>query len=137
MSNNSNLGQCGLTVLRIVVGIVFLLHGWQKVTVYHLEGVTGMLIGLGIPLPSVSAAILITVELIGGAALILGLGTRWVSWLLAFDMAVAILTFHLKGGFFAPMGIEFPLTLLAATICLALAGPGSVALDSLIAKRAA
>ncbi len=130
-----SLGSCGLTVLRVVVGIVFLLHGWQKVSVFGLHGVTGMLSSLGIPLPNVSAVILIGVELIGGALLILGLGARWAALLIAIDMTVAILFVHLKAGFFSPKGFEFPLTLLAAAICLALAGPGSLSLDAVIGKR--
>jgi len=117
------------------VGIVFLLHGWQKVSVFGLHGVTGMLSSLGIPLPNVSAVILIGVELIGGALLILGLGARWAALLIAIDMTVAILFVHLKAGFFSPKGFEFPLTLLAAAICLALAGPGSLSLDAVIGKR--
>jgi putative oxidoreductase len=44
------------------------------------------------------------------------------------DMIVAILTFHAKHGFFSPMGIELPLTLLAASICLVLAGGGAFSL---------
>ena len=135
MKDAAGLRSCGLTVLRVVLGIVFLMHGWQKVSVFHLQGVTGMLAGLGIPLPNVFAVILMTVELIGGAFLVLGLGTRWVAPLLAIDMTVAILTVHLKAGFFNPRGFEFPLTLLAAAICLALAGPGSASLDALIQKR--
>ena len=41
------------------------------------------------------------------------------------DMLVALITVHMKDGFFVPSGIEFPLTLLAALICLAISGGGS------------
>jgi putative oxidoreductase len=135
MDNNSSLSSWGLTVLRVVVGIVFLAHGWQKISQMGVHGVAGFLGMLGIPLPAVSAAVLIAVELLGGIALILGLGTRWASLLIAFDMLVAILAVHLKHGFFMPQGFEYALTLLAASIALALAGGGAASLDSALRRR--
>ena len=126
MSDGLKLQSCGLTVLRIVVGIVFVMHGYQKVHVFHMQGVTGMLSHLGIPLPAVFAVILTTVELLGGILLITGLATRIPSVLLAIDMLVAIVTFHMKNGFFAQTnGIELPLTLLGALVCLAISGGGA------------
>jgi putative oxidoreductase len=85
---------------------------------------------MGIPLPQVSAAVVIAVELLGGAALILGLFTRWAAAALAIDMAVAVVMVKLPGGFFAPQGVEFELTLCAAALTLALVGAGGVSLDA-------
>jgi putative oxidoreductase len=133
--NNSTLGSWGTAVLRLVVGVVFAAHGWQKVHM-GIHGVAGFLGMLGIPAPVVAATVLISVELLGGIALIVGFGTRWVAILLAFDMAVAILAVHLKNGFFLPQGFEFALTLLAASICLALTGSGAASVDSALSKRA-
>jgi putative oxidoreductase len=131
---NRNLSPCGATVLRIVVGIVFTAHGWQKVHM-GVHGVAGFLGSIGIPVPTVAAGILIAVEFLGGIALILGLGTRWAAMLLAFDMVVAILAVHLKNGFFMPTGYEFAFTLLGACISLALTGGGSASLESALTKR--
>jgi putative oxidoreductase len=126
MADGTKWQSCGLAVLRIVVGVVFAMHGWQKIHVFHLAGVTGMLSHLGIPMPTVSAVILITVEFLGGILLITGLATRGPAVLLAVDMIVAIITVHMKHGFFVQTGgYEFPLTLLAALICLAISGGGS------------
>ena len=135
MNNNASLNSWGPTVLRVVVGIVFLAHGWQKISHMGIHGVAGFLGMLGIPIPAVSAAVLIAVEFLGGIALILGLGTRWVSLLIAFDMLVAILAVHMKNGFFMPQGFEYPLTLLAASISLALTGGGAASLDSALIRR--
>jgi putative oxidoreductase len=134
MSNGSNQSW-GITVLRIVVGIVFLAHGAQKVFTFGHHGVTGMLGSMGIPLPSVMSVVLMAVEFLGGAALVLGLLTRWAAALNGFDMVVAILAVHLKNGFFNPMGFEYPLTLLAACIALAVIGPGAGSVDGALAKR--
>jgi len=134
MSNGSNQSW-GLTILRVVVGAVFLAHGVQKVFVFGHGGVTGMLGSMRIPLPSIMAVVLMAVEFLGGAALVLGLLTRWAAALNGFDMIVAILAVHIKGGFFNPKGVEFPLTLLAACIALAMLGPGAASVDGALAKR--
>jgi putative oxidoreductase len=118
----------GLAVLRMVVGIVFLVHGYQKLFKFGFHGVAGMLGHIGIPLPGFFAVVVTLVEFVGGILLILGLATRIAAAFVAFDMLVALLAVHLKNGFFNPMGIEFPLTLFAAAICLALAGGGVLSL---------
>jgi putative oxidoreductase len=66
----------GLTILRVVVGIVFFVHGLQKLFFMGFGGVAGMMEGLGVPAPGLFAVVLTLVELLGGLALILGLITR-------------------------------------------------------------
>ncbi|MGO9096784.1 MAG: DoxX family protein [Bryobacteraceae bacterium] len=126
----------GLAALRMMVGVVFIAHGYQKLFVYGLAQVSGMFGHIGIPLANVAGPLVAFVELLGGLALFFGLGTRWVAILLAINMAVAVLAVHLKGGFFAQGGgFEYPLTLLVANVALALAGPGACAVDNLICKK--
>jgi putative oxidoreductase len=74
------------------------------------------------------------VEFLGGLALVLGLFARWAAGLLAINMAVALLTVHLKGGFFVPEGFEFVLTLLAACLALACLGSGALSVDAALAR---
>jgi len=120
----------GLTVLRIIVGMVFLVHGIQKVFVFGVSGFAGNLGGMGTPLPLFFSTVVTLVELLGGVALILGLFTRVVVIPLAIDMLVAILTVHLPNGFFTSSnGYEFPLVLLAACVALMLGGSGEASLD--------
>ena len=128
MSNRSNRSW-GITVLRVAVGIVFLMHGIQKLFTIGVPGVEGMVGGLGIPFPRFFGVVLTLVELFGGAALILGVATRLTALLLAVDMLVAIIKVHLKNGFFLPSGVEFALTLLAANLCLLLVGAGAASVD--------
>jgi len=91
MNHSSNSKPWGLTVLRVVVGAVFLIHGCQKLFIFGFHGVAGFLGPLGVPAPGVAAVVLTLVEFVGGALLVLGLFTRWAAWLLAIDMVVAIL----------------------------------------------
>ena len=132
--HSEKLHEWGLAVLRIVVGIVFLAHGGQKLFVWGFGGVAGAFAKMGIPLPTVSAVVVSLAEFAGGAALVFGLLTRWAAGLLSIVMLVATIGVHWKGGFFAPQGIEYPLTLLAATVALALAGSGAAALDRCFAR---
>jgi putative oxidoreductase len=125
----------GTALLRVVVGTVFAVHGAQKVFVYGLDGVAGAFGEMGVPLAAVAGPLVAFVELLGGLALIAGLATRWVALPLAFTMLVAMLLVHLPAGFFAPNGIEFTLTLFAASVSLVLTGPGAFSLDGLIAGR--
>ncbi len=125
----------GLTILRVVVGVVFLIHGWQKAFIYGFHGVTTSFAHMGVPAPAVSAPLITLVELIGGAALILGIGTHIAGLLLAADMAGAIILVHLKNGFFGPKGYEYPLTLLAACLCMVLAGAGASSVEGIVRGR--
>ena len=127
----------GVTILRVVVGIVFFVHGGQKLFIYGFGGVAGFMAQLGIPAPMLSALVVTAVEFLGGLALALGLFTRWAAIPLAINMLVAILMVHLKAGFFLPNGYEFALTLLGANIALALTGPGEAAIDAVLATRRA
>src|SRR4029078_1893175 len=117
--------QIALTLLRVVVGVVFLMHGYQKWFMMGIPGVTGFFTSLGAPVPVISAYVVATLELAGGIALILGLFTRIFAIPLMLDLAGAIILFHAKNGFFVPKGVEFVLTLLTATLVLALAGGGT------------
>ena len=121
----------GMLPLRIAVGVVFLMHGGQKFFVFGLSGTADIMSKLGIPLPTLAAAVVITVELFGGLAILLGVFTRVAGALLAFEMVVAILVARLRGGFFAPYGYEFELSLLAACLTFASTGPGRISLEEI------
>src|SRR5256885_4935117 len=72
---NSWAVNWGLVPLRLVVGLVFAVHGAQKLFVFGLGGAAGFMAKVGIPLPSVAAVVVMAVEILGGLALLLGLGT--------------------------------------------------------------
>jgi putative oxidoreductase len=133
--DTEQLKDYGIALLRIIVGIVFVMHGAQKVFTFGIEGVTGGFTQMGIPFPALSAWLVSGVELVGGAALILGLATRFVAVPIAFSMLVAVAMVHAKNGFFLPNGYEYALTLLVANAALVLTGSGAFALDNLIARR--
>lgn len=135
---NPQLQVWGITVLRVVVGAVFLVHGLQKVFVMGVANLGDMFGGVGLPLPVIAAIIVTAVEALGGLALILGLFTRWAAIPLAITMLVALFVVHLPNGFFVTgggNGYEFVLTLAAASISLFLMGSGALALDNLLGRE--
>lgn len=75
-------------VFRVLVGVLFFLHGAQKM------GWTG---GAGIPLAGLMGAAAV-IEVIGGAALVLGLFVRPVAVITAAEMLVAYFMVHVSGG---------------------------------------
>src|SRR2546426_3766518 len=95
---NSWTANWGLVPLRLVVGLVFIVHGGQKLFVFGVGGAAGFMAKVGIPWPFLAAVVVIAVEILGGLALILGLGTPLAAALLAIDMVVAILAVRLPAG---------------------------------------
>lgn len=81
--------QCSAMLVRVVVGIIFVLAGIQKLFYGGAAGVAGMLSGVGIPLAKPLAYLVGTVELLGGLMLIVGAWVWLAGLLLAITMAVA------------------------------------------------
>ncbi|HEX6574820.1 MAG TPA: DoxX family protein [Gemmatimonadaceae bacterium] len=124
-----------LVILRVIVGSIFVAHGGQKLFVFGFDGVAGAFGQMGIPMADILGPFVALVEFFGGLALITGLLTRLASLGLLSTMIVAIFKVHLPNGFFAPSGVEFPLSLVGSTLLLALTGAGSWSIDSLIGRR--
>ncbi|ACO46709.1 DoxX family protein [Deinococcus deserti] len=124
-----------LTLLRVVIGAIFIAHGFQKFFLYTLPGTTGAFTQMGVPLPGLTAPLVATLELLGGLALVAGFLTRPVAALLAATMLGALVLVHLPAGFLGANGMEFPLALMAATSALALSGAGRYALDHVLSRR--
>src|SRR2546422_11766220 len=106
---NSWAVNWGLVPLRLVVGLVFAVHGAQKLFVFGLGGAAGFMAKVGIPLPSVAAVVVMGVEILGGLGLLLGLGTPVAAAPPALEMGVALLAGRLQMGFVGGDGVERPL----------------------------
>ncbi len=121
-------------VLRVATGLVFAMHGYQKL-LGGIPQTAGFLGSLGLPMPALFAGLLIAAELIGGIMLILGLYTHWVAKILAFVALVAFVTVHATKGFFVNQGgYEYIMLIFAASVSLMITGAGRWSLDGLFAK---
>jgi putative oxidoreductase len=114
-------------VLRVAGGVIFAVHGGQKVF-GGMEQFGSVISTIG--LPSYFVYVGAFVELVGGILLVLGLLVRLAAFLLAGQMAVAVVKFHwlhLKQGLVG--GFEFPLAMMAMMLALFLLGSGKLSLD--------
>jgi putative oxidoreductase len=127
--------NAALLILRVVLGIVFIAHGGQKLFEFGLAGVQGGFTQMGIPLPAITAPLVSVLEFGGGIALILGVLTRPVALALALNMLGALFLVHWKAGFFLAQGYEFVLVLFAGALALLIAGAGLYSVDGAIARR--
>ena len=125
----------GMVPLRLTVGLIFLMHGGQKLFVFGIPGTADIMGKIGIPLPTLAAAIVITAECVGGLGILTGLFARWAGAILAIDMTVAIFAARLNGGFFSPYGYEFELALLGACLTVAALGAGGASMDDLLQRQ--
>lgn len=145
------LVSLGLLILRLVVGGLFIAHGYPKLfggpeSPVHPKaerylgsgfvesmktgraGFTEFLRSLGIPVPELMGPVAGAVEFFGGLALIFGLFTRLAALLLVIDMVTAIRKVHWEKGLIAPGGFEFALSMLGASLALFFTGPGKIAI---------
>ena len=132
MAKNASLQSFALSLLRIVAGFTFTLHGIQKFGALgglrgHAAATFSMLWVAGL------------IESIGGPLIILGLFTRPVAFLLCGEMAVAYFTVHIHmGPWLFPLLNMGEITVLYCFLFLYLvtAGPGGFSLDGAVRKKA-
>jgi putative oxidoreductase len=122
----------GLLLLRIAVGIIFMLHGKQKLFDFGFAGVSDAFSHMGVPMPGVMGPFVALLEFFGGIALILGLLTRLFALGFAIDMLVAILLVQLKNGF-SHYELEFLLSV--SSLALVFLGGGEFSVDAMLGRR--
>lgn len=133
-----------LTILRLVLGIVFFVHGAQKAFGwfggYGYAGTMGFFTQMGIP--TVFGILAIAAELLGGIGLIVGLLSRIAAFGILCNMLVAVFLVHIHVGFFmnwtgAQKGEGYEYHLLAAVMALTvvISGAGALSADAALSDR--
>ncbi|WP_316572612.1 DoxX family protein [Neobacillus sp. YIM B06451] len=125
----SNRNEIGTFLLRVMLGLVFLANGVAKFQ-GGIENTAGWFDSIGIP--GFMAYPVAIIELVGGIAIILGLGTRIVSLLFGLIMIGAIFTVKLPDGFLN--GYVFDLVLLVLAVHMILNGSKLFSLGQLLFK---
>src|SRR5215203_5266739 len=128
-----------LAILRVVLGIAMLVHGWSKLS-GGVDNVAGFFGGmLGIPAPGLMAWVVTIVELVGGILLVVGFLSQIAGILITLDMlGVILFAFLLRGAPFIENGAvswEKEAVFAAAALCIVLAGPGAWSIDDVVAEN--
>lgn len=130
MVNGLNLG---LLIIRVVVGVTLATHGLNKIFGGgKIAGTAGWFASMGMKMPKANAWIAALTEIGSGALLALGLLTPLAAAGMVAIMVVALITTHLKNGWFIfnpGGGIEYVVVLAAVGIGLACTGPGKWSID--------
>lgn len=89
---NGRLEKYGSLVARLAVAAIFIHGGWGKLG--GLDGTAAYIASKGLPAPELGALFAALLELGGGLAIALGLGTRWAALALAIFLVPATAFFH-------------------------------------------
>jgi putative oxidoreductase len=131
-----HLADLGPLCMRVGVGAVFAVHGWQKFDQIGVSNFASFLESLNVPAPTTVAWLQTIAEGIGGLMLIAGLMTRLVTLPLIAILigAITLVKVDLPGvGFVVDAGVgigwELETGLLAGLLGLLFVGPGRLSLD--------
>jgi putative oxidoreductase len=131
----SNRFEIAMLLLRLVIGVAFVLHGAPKIA--HAST---WMDAMPFHPPAFLQEAAAVAEFFGGLALVIGVASRIAAALIAIDMVVAIAAVHVPAH--APIvsshgeSMELPGVYLIGALVIALLGPGRWSLDTLIARRA-
>lgn len=127
-----------LLVSRVALGVILIAHGWQKFNEYTLDGTAASFGEMDVPAPAVAAVFVTAVEVLGGAALVLGVLTPVAGVLNMISLLGALVLVHVQNGVFVQNGgFELVLALFAGLAVIALLGAGKFSVDGLIGRTAA
>jgi putative oxidoreductase len=131
----ASVGDLAYTLVRIVVGVMFLMHVAGKFN-SGAAGVASMMAKNGLEPALMWAYFIIALESLGGICMVVGLFTRFFAAALAIEMLVALMTVHLPKGYSAGHGgYEYVLLIGAVCFLVALRGGGPYSVDRAIGKE--
>jgi putative oxidoreductase len=135
------MNRYGATLLRIALGVIFVMNGYFALFVLEPAGAAQAFNIPGLPLGEALVWYLIVTHIVGGLMLVVGLKTRWAALANIPVILIALSRGHVYQSFLMtctivdaaagkahPVGLEYPLLVLAATAALALQGGGALAM---------
>lgn len=124
-----------LLFLRLVIGAVFVAHGWDKIFLTGVPETAAQFAEMGIPQAQMTVWLVAIVEIIAGALLILGLLGPFVAGVLIVEMFAVLWFVHINNGLFiSDGGFEYALVLIAALSIVVTFGSGRASLDRVFTR---
>ena len=121
-------------LIRLTAGLMIIPHGWPKLMMGIDATAQMALVKRGIAPAEPLAAVLITLETLGGLCVALGLFTRFWAAAIAIEMMVIVYHHLPKFGWTGP-GYEYPLMWCLIMVAIALRGGGPYSLDRVIGRE--
>jgi putative oxidoreductase len=118
------------TLIRFALGAIFVPHGYVKLFVTGVGGLTKILAGWGLPAPLAWAYGVAGLEFFGGILLALGLLTRPIALLFVIEMIVAAVGVHSKVWAWNQGGAQYPVFLAVFSFLVFVRGGGRHSLDN-------
>jgi|SRR5262249_47854382 len=130
MAKGGGTESYGATVLRVFLGVIYIMHAYLAAFMYGPSGMSAFQHAKGIPFPEIGTWYLIAAHGLGGICLLLGVFVRWAALVNVPIMAGALFFVHIHQGFFMGKdgGYEYALLVLGATVAQAFLGAGSFTL---------
>jgi len=140
----STSGDYAVTAARLILGVVFFVHGAQKMLGwfggYGFTGTMGFFTQM-MHIPAPLALLAICAEFFGGLGLLVGLLGRVAAFGITMNMLVAIFTVHIHNGFFANWtgqqkgeGFEYHLLAIALALVVMIKGSGALSVDRALSR---
>lgn len=128
INNNRQGVGIALLLIRLGLAVVFIYHGWGKLSA--MEGTLKFFTRMGLP-PLLAYTVAVG-EFLGGLSMLFGVLARWAGYGLAVIMLGAIIKIKIMGGVSFSggkgSGWEFDLVLLLMALAISVAGSGRYSL---------
>lgn len=113
-------------VLRVALGIILIIHGYDKLFTTGVSNVAGFFTSMNVPMPVVSAWIASIIEFVGGIFLVVGFLTRWTALAITVQFLVILYLkiFQWNASFMGQGSYEYDLLIFAVALALFLRGAG-------------
>jgi len=133
--NSPFVRDATLLIFRVVLGLVFIAHGIDKLFFPGMDDTIGQFSAWGIPQAQIFGWVVAIGELAAGALLVIGLLATFAAGMLALLSALSIYFVHVSNGFFVEEGgVEYAAVLCVALLMVVVFGSGRASLDGVLSR---